>query len=178
VKIILDTTSSDPHYNGDCDCAVVDLTPALVDQIQRRVELARRAAAEDADIYELYFWGSAVDFYDHSLVEACEEAVAAGTDGQEEDKNAAAYAWSSALEQTGHALLPHGVDLKRHARQRTECLQTIIRCAPPSRSLEFEIAWTAIPKHTDVYVTTHDLSLTVMDDLLAAARRNYGNEHC
>ena len=44
--------------------------------------------------------------------------MAAGTDGQEEDKNAAAYAWSSALEQTGHALLPHGVDLE--ARRDSE----------------------------------------------------------
>jgi hypothetical protein len=50
-------------YNGDCDYAVVELTPALVKQIRSRVALARKA---DSDLYELYFWSSA-DFFDHVI---------------------------------------------------------------------------------------------------------------
>lgn len=166
MKIILDTTSSNPDYGGDCDCAVVDLTPALVDRIRRRVELARRVAEEDTDLYELYFWGGEAAFYDHNLVEACEEAMAADMDGQKEDKNASACARSSELQHSCHALFP-GVDLQAHQPQRTECAQMILRCGRP----QYEVAWTVIPKHTDIYVTTRGLALSAIDAYLCGSQK-------
>ena len=159
MHIVLDTHSSSPDYNGDCDYAVVELTPRLGEEIRRRIELARHAGQQDNDLYELYFWGSTAEFYDYNLVETCQAAVAASA----ADADQAIHDWTTALEEHGHALLPTGVDLGKHAAQRTECDQLIIRCSPSSRNPGFEVAWTTIPKHSDIYVTTSDVPLAALE---------------
>jgi hypothetical protein len=150
MKILLDTQSTDPDFNGDCDYAVVDMTPALAQQIHHRVELARQAGRQDDDLCELYFWGGTAEFYDSSLFDACQDAVAASADGSDADQ--AVRNWLADLDHNGHAVLPEGVDLTAYTAQRTECDQFIVRCSPSSHNPTFEIAWTAIPKHSDVYI--------------------------
>jgi len=158
IRIIFETSSSNPDYNADCDYAVVELTPGLVDEVRRRVALARQAGQQDDDLYELYFWGGTAVFYDGGLVDACQEAAA--TDEAAQD-------WLSGLNQVGYALVPPAADLAKCEPQRTECEQVIVRCSPSSRNPEFEIAWTAIPKHSDTYVTTRDLPLAVLEGFAA-----------
>jgi hypothetical protein len=163
--LIFNTHSSNDHYNGDCDYAIVDLTPALAEQIRRRVALARQAGQQDDDLNELYFWGGTAEFYDCELIEACEEAVAAAAHGPDPDQ--AARDWLADFEQRGYAVVPEGVDFAVHEAQRTEVDQMTVRCSPSSHRPEFEIAWTASPKHSDVYVTTSELPLKAMEALLA-----------
>lgn len=165
MHLIFDTNSTNSDYNGDCDCALVELTPALAEQIRSRVALARQAGQQDNDLYELYFWGSTAEFYDSKLMDACEEAIASR--GSEE----AASKWLSDFEDAGYAVVPAAVDLAAHESQRIECSQVIIRCSPSSHRPEFEVCWTASPKHSDVYVTTRDLPLKGMEELLAAEHR-------
>ncbi len=165
MHLILNAHSSDENYNGDCDYAIVDLTPALAEEIRRRVALARQAGQQDNDLYELYFWGSTADFYDHNILDACQEAAAAAS-GPDPDQ--AARDWLDDFERREYAAVPAGIDFTVHEAQRTECDQVIIRCSPSSHRPEFEIAWTTIPRHSDVYVTTCDLPLTAMEELLAA----------
>jgi len=157
VKIILSTHSSDPDFNGDCDYAVVELTPELVDRIRRRVELARQAGRQDSDLWEMYFWDGAAEFYDCGLVDACQQAFAADQAAQE---------WLTALEQDGHAFVPPTANLTVCQPQRTECDQMIVRASPSLVESEHEIAWTVIAKHSDVYVTTSDLKLTSLEAYL------------
>jgi hypothetical protein len=152
--IILVTDSTNPEFNGDCDYAVVCLTPEVVDQVRRRVELARQAGKQDDSLCELYFWDGTAEFYDSDLVDACQAAFA-------DEK--AAQEWLDGLEQEGHALLPADTDLAALQSQRTECDQMVVRCSPLSRDPHYEIAWTASPKHTDVYVTTRDLPLAKLE---------------
>lgn len=154
VAIVLDTHSTDPDFNGDCDYAVVRLAPELVEQVRRRVELARQAGRQDDDLYELYFWGGTADFYDSGLVDACEKALTAGQSARD---------WLAGLEQEGHALVPPAADLATCEPQRTECDQMIVRRSPSSHDPRYEIAWIAIPKHSDVYVTTRDLPLAALE---------------
>jgi hypothetical protein len=157
VAIVLNTHSTNPEFNGDCDYAVVQLTPEVVAQVRRRVELARKAGQEDNDLCELYFWDGAADFYDNGLLEACQDAVAADKGDQ------AAQDWLTGLEQDGHALVPPAADLSACQPQRTECDQMVLGCSPLSREPHYEIAWTASPKHSDVYVTTSDLPLAALE---------------
>ena len=166
MHIILNAHSSDEHYNGDCDCAVVDLTPELADQIRNRIALARQAGQQDSDLCELYFWGSTVEFYDDNILDACQDAAAAAADGPDPDQ--AARDWLTDFEQREYAVVPEGVDFTAHEAQRTEFDRVIIRCSPSSHRPEFEIAWTASPKHSDMTVTTCDLPLKAMEELLAA----------
>jgi hypothetical protein len=156
--IILGTHSTDPEFNGDCDYAVVQLTPELMEQIHRRLELARQAGSQDDDFYELYFWGGTAKFYDCDLIEACQEAVAVAGDGDQ-----AAQDWLTGLEQNGHALMPAAVDLAACQSQRTELDQMIVRRSSLSDDAQYEIVWLASPKHSDAYVTTSDLPLVVLE---------------
>jgi hypothetical protein len=155
VKIIVSTSSTNPEFNGDCDYAVVELTPALVEQIRQRAMLAREIRQQDNDLYEMYFWGSTAEFYSNRLLGACEEAVAQD--------------WLNHLEQDGYALVPPGVNVEALESERTECDQIIIRCSPSACNLEFEVAWTTMPKHSDVNVTTRDLPLSAIDAYLRSS---------
>jgi hypothetical protein len=158
--IILGTHSTDPEFNGDCDYAVVQLTPELLEQIHRRVEVARQARQQDDDFFELYFWGGTAKFYSGDLIETCQEAVAAasGTDGDQ-----AAQDWLTKLEQNGHALIPPTIDLAACQPQRTELDQMIVRRSSLSDDTLYEVAWIATLKHSDVCVTTSDLPLAALE---------------
>jgi hypothetical protein len=163
MKIILNTTSTNPDHNADCDCAVIEITPALVEQARNRAALARQALQPDNDLYELYFWGSPAELYDYNLVSACEEAVASASQGNDEDKAKAAQAWSVDLERNGHALLPDTVNLGVIEPRRTECGQTILQLESMRPEPEFAVAWIAIPKHSDIYVTTTSVPLRQLE---------------
>jgi len=112
-RIVLETSSSNPDYSGDCDYALVELTPELVNQVRRRVELAGQAGQQDNDLYEIYFWGGTAAFFDGDLVDACQAAVAGGDEAGQE--------WLNGLERVGHALVPPAADLAACQPQRTEC---------------------------------------------------------
>lgn len=169
MHIILNAHSSNEHFNGDCDYAVVELTPALAEQIRNRVALARQAAEQDSDLYEVYFWGSSAEFFDHDILDACQNAVAAAG-GPDPDQ--AACDWLAEFELQEYAVVPDGVDFAVLEPKRTETDQMIVRCSPSSHRPEFKIAWMASPKHSDVYVNTCELPLRAVVELLAAASQS------
>ena len=77
--IVLATHSTDPEVNGECDYAVVQLTPELAERVRRRAELAHQAGQQDESLCELYFWDDMVEYYDGRLLEACQNAMASTT---------------------------------------------------------------------------------------------------
>ena len=155
MKIVLRTSTSDPSgdFSADCECAVLDVTPSLVDMIRRRAEIARVAHERDANLYELYFWGwYHAEFYDYDVISVCE-------DRSEE--------FTGKYENAGFALLPEAVELNDHTPQPTECNQMILRIDQhPSDSPEIEVAWVTIPKHTDVHITTNSVPLRTLESLI------------
>ena len=169
MRIFLETTSTNPEFNGNCDYAVVNMTPALAKQIRQRVKLARRAGSQDAEICEVYFWCGTAEFFDSGLVDACQEAVTAAADPAKADE--AVRDWLADLEQNGHSRLPDGVDLGAYTPQRTECDQFILRTHFYGSKPRFVMAWMANPKHTDVYVTTRELPLESLEDYLRPAKK-------
>ena len=169
MKILLETQSTDPDYNADCDYAVVNITPPLVRQIRSRFGLARKAGRQDDDLYELSFWGGTAEFYDAGLLDTCQKAVAAAAGGSNADR--AVGDWLADLDRKGHAVLPERLDLTAHTAQRTECDQFVIRCSPSSQNAVLEVAWTAIPKHSDVTVTTRELPLAALEAYIQAETR-------
>jgi len=120
--VIHNAHSSNGHYNGDCDYAIVELTPVLTEQIRSRVALARQARQQDNGLYELHFWGSNAELFDYTLLEACQDAVAAAGGA---DPDQAARDWLTEFEQREYAIVPAGVDFNAHEAQRTECAQMI-----------------------------------------------------
>ena len=158
MKIVLQTDSTNPEYSADCDCAVVEVTPPLVKLIRRRATLAKQARSQDRDLWELYFWGCTAEFFDYALISACEAAF----EDVDEAKD-----WSGGFERDGHAVLPLTAALATLEPHRTECDQMILRCVPGSRRTDIEVAWLTIPKHSDIYITTRDVSLATLETLVA-----------
>lgn len=171
MHILLETTSTNPEFDGECDYAVVDMTPALVRQIRQRVRRARRIGRDDANLCELYFWCSTAQFFDSTLLEACEEASAAANTANADQ---AVRDWLADLDNNGHMALPEGVALASLTPQRVECSQLILRTHLYGKRPEFELAWTASPRHTDVYVTTRELPLAALDRYLRQAEKTSG----
>jgi hypothetical protein len=147
MKIVLRVHSSHEDYDADCRCAVIDVTEELLQSVRRRVEFTRQARQADPDLWEMYFWSSRPRFYGYALVEACDRLA-----------NTRQGAWEADFDQRGMAILPEGVRLEDFQPQRTECDQEIVRHQAGSGDTEFEIAWTASPKHTNLYVTTEAVS--------------------
>jgi hypothetical protein len=171
MKIILNAHGFPPEWDHDCDCATLDATPHLLETVRRRMDLARQIRQDDDDLLEVYFWDSSLDYYDASLVEACQEAASPGE--MEEGQADSAQMWCDRLEREGYATIPAGVELAARAPQRTECCQMIIRYAGMKNDRPvFTVAWTAIPKHTDIYVTTSNLTLAVLERCCGAANQH------
>ena len=152
MKILLKTESSDPDCNAGCECAALDVTPELLEQVEARVKIARQAAKAEGDLWELYFWGGAPTFHGYDLIEACAEA-AAQSEGTDQDD------WEQRFENQGFLPVPEAVDVEQFEPQRSECDQEIIRCERSGKTGGFEVAWTMVPKHTDIYITTQAVSL-------------------
>ena len=159
MKILLKTESSNPDFNADCECAVLGVTPELVQQTKARMKIARQAAKADGDLWELYFWGGAPTFHDYELIEACAEAAAESGDPGQAD-------WEQRFEDLGFLPIPEAVDVEQFEPKRTECDQEIIRHDRTGNRDGFQVAWTIIPKHTDVYITTKGIPV----DRLAVPR--------
>jgi hypothetical protein len=164
MHLILMVHSSNSECNGNCDYAVVELTPALVEQIRSRAALVRQAARQDRNLDEISFWGGRANFYSSELADAYREAVAANAASTEAD--AAATDWLADMENRGYAVVPQGVNLGKFEAHRTECDRMIVSTAIGDRD-DCEISWKSVPKHTDIYVTTWELPLSVIEELLA-----------
>ena len=107
-----------------------------------------------------------MDYFAHALIDACQEAVAARTvDG---DADEAAQKWLTNLENAGHAVLPEGADLSTFEVQRTECDRMVVTLGIGERS-DSDISWKTIPKHTDIYITTWDVTLAKLEGLVDPA---------
>ena len=150
MHLILNVHSSNPDTNLDCECALLKLTKPFCDRLRRDIETLFRHRRELPDLYEVYFWRYAVEFYSFDLIAACDDCEAG---------------WSGQFEKTGRAVLPVGMELAKFEPQRMECQQEIIRHVPAANNIVrlpencFEIGSTAVPKPSDIYITTGDVTL-------------------
>jgi hypothetical protein len=138
-RLALKTSSSNGEYNGDCDVAVIDVTPELVALIERRLTLAQELYVQDHDLRELQFYGSTAEFYDYDLVNDLQEFC--------DDE------FSEEYDNVGEGEIPDNFDLSQYVPESTECDRMLIRLWPTSSPLRHEVGWCAIPKHSGVVVT-------------------------
>jgi hypothetical protein len=137
--VIITETESTGEYNGDCDYAVIGIDDALRAEILRRRDLFLAAKAQDDSLYEMYFWGGDVRFYAYS-------------DWVDEDLNGEP-SWIEQMKD-GHVVVD-SFDYEGANAQRTECDQLVIN--------EDGFYWTAIPRHTEIYVSSKRLKYEVLD---------------
>lgn len=60
--VLLLTTSSHPEADGNCDVAVITITPALARHILKRITLLQALHTQDGSLHQLRYWDDAVDY--------------------------------------------------------------------------------------------------------------------
>jgi hypothetical protein len=138
--VVCNTTSSHEEYNGDCDYAVIEMNDAIKERILAFHKLFLEARAKCDSLYEMYFWDYTPDFYNCTLVDGGNTP------------------WMDRV-QTDEFAVERSIDLShaKDARQSVECEQLIIR--------EDDFCWTAIPKHSSIYVTTKSFKYEQLKDM-------------
>src|SRR5438105_632459 len=63
MRAILKVWSSNPHWNGGCDYAIVDLVAELAALVLRRIGALREQQAADPQLDESYFWDSHAAYF-------------------------------------------------------------------------------------------------------------------
>ncbi len=157
--LLLDVNYSNPDADLRCQCAVLELTPALCTDLQQTWQAVLRCRDALPDLHKAVFWRQAVEFYGGDLVDDCDLL----TPG-----------WRNDFSGLGFAAVPPAIDLQRYEPCDTECQQQIVRYdAMPSEPEAAAISsptfqWMAIPKHNDLYVITREVSLPMIVQHLAA----------
>lgn len=146
MRIFLRTFSTNEDWNGDCDYAVVDVTPELAAIALRRVNRLNRIQAKDDPLVEMYYW-------DHSAVYfACFDWFEEIEDPQTRELVSGIIWNGDPWIETSHVEIPES------AIPRTEGKQMIVR--------DDAIAWACYPKHSDVQITTAEVPLDVLKQAL------------
>lgn len=157
MPVILNVWSSNPFNNGGCDFAIVELTPELVNLALRRITLLRDQKSLDPCLYETYYWGCEAEYFDAWLDQP-------GTSGE---VKAASLELEERLEKLEIERREVVVTAEEFTVPETrialvECGQMIVR--------ENGIAFTAIPKHTEFYVTTAEILKEVLQQAVISAK--------
>ncbi len=150
MQVVLKVWSCNRDENAGCDFAVVEITPEFARLALHRIALLREHKALDQSLDETYYWDSAADFFSPWLFPAAgtPESEAACVKLEEEldrlqiDKN-------EVVTMSGNFSVPEC------QIARVECVQMVVR--------ESGIAFTAIPKHRDFYVTTTEIPESALE---------------
>jgi sulfur carrier protein ThiS len=155
VRVILKVWSSNHDINGGCDFAVVEITLALAELALRRIAALCEQKVLDPAVDETYYWGSEVEFFSPwtDLANQTEEIKAACLKLEEELE-------SLQVNRREMVTAAHGSSVPQSQIARVECAQMVVR--------EEGIAFTAIPKHNDFYVTTAEIPKGVLEQAAMA----------
>ena len=154
---ILKVWSSNPFNNGGCDFAIVEFTAELVSLALRRIAVLCDQKSLDPCIYETYYWGSQAEYFNAWLdhVGASEEKKASCTDLEQRLERLQVDSREVVFTKEEFIVFEKQI-------ATVECGQMIVR--------ENGIAFTAIPKHTDFYVTTAEIPKDVLQQAVISAR--------
>jgi hypothetical protein len=149
MRVILKVWSSNPDSNGGCDFAVVEITPETARLALRRIAALCEQKVLDPAVDETYYWDSVAEFFSPwaDLGSQTDEIKAACVRLEEELE-------SLQIDRQEMASVAHGFSVPQSQIARVECMQMVVR--------EDSIAFTAIPKHTDFYVTTAEIPKEVL----------------
>lgn len=70
MKIVTRTYTSNEHWNGECDYALIDLTPELAKKIAMRRKLLLDIKERDPEISRIQFYDTSASFYERHYNES------------------------------------------------------------------------------------------------------------
>jgi len=158
VRVVLKVTSSNEHYNGGCEYALLDLTPDLASLALRRIAVLKEQRNLDPDIDETYYWAYFVDCYFDPWAESAEdEKEGKGTSSAVGD-----MLEELKIEDNGVVSVPENFHVAPSQDAAVECEQMVVRSDA--------VAFMAIPKHGSVRVETGEIPVAILEEAATPAR--------
>ena len=154
MKLILRVSSSNEYCDGGCEYAAVELTREFASLALRRIQVLKDHKKFDDAIYETYFWDFHAEYFSPRVD---------FSDVPEDVKTAmlAVAETLEALEVEGKEVAAASEDFEVVEAQTAavECEQIVVR--------DDGIAFLAIPKHCDFYVTTAEIPVPMLESAAA-----------
>jgi len=151
VKLLLRVLSSNQYCDGGCEFASIDLTGELAKIALRRIQVLKDHKKIDGSIYEIYYWDFHAEYFSlradftnmpekvkTTILTVAEIVEALGVDDNE------------------LVTAPDDFEVVEAQIAAVECGQMIVR--------DDGIAFLAIPKHCDFYVTTAEIPVSVLQE--------------
>jgi hypothetical protein len=156
MQVILKVWSSNPDYSGGCDYAAVEISEELAKLTLRRVNITSEQRTLDPGLYEAYYWDSSAQYFSLWAVRPIEL-------GELDEPDAGLEEMVDSLEVDAKEAVIAPPDFRVPEGQivAVECAQMIVRDAG--------IAFTALLRHSDIYVTTAEIPRHIIESALAAA---------
>jgi len=150
VRVVLKTWSSNPEYSGGCEYAIVDIGAEFAKLALGRINVLREQKALDSSILETYYWDSSAEYFSPWVNRASQPSEVQES-GVELEKTL------EDLEVDTREVVTAPADLRVPESQigAVECAQMIVR--------EGGIAFNALLRNTDIYVTTAEISKQVLE---------------
>jgi len=150
MKFVLKVSSSNEYCDGDCEFAVVELSPELASLGLRRIAALKEQKRLDPDIDEVYYWANYAQFFSPWINLA----------STEKEVEAASLALADTLDdlqiqEKDIAIVSESFQVPPSQISRVECERMIVRAD--------SIAFVAIPKHASFYVETVEIPLAVLE---------------
>jgi hypothetical protein len=156
MQVILKVWSSNPEYSGGCEYAAVELSEELAKLTLRRMNVLSEQKAHDPALYETYYWDSSAEHFNPWERRQIEP-------GELDEPEARLEEILDSLEvDTKEAVIaPPDSRIPESQIVAVECAQMIVR--------EGGVAFTALLRHTDIYLTTAEIPREIIEAALAAA---------
>lgn len=150
MKFLLRVSSSNQYCDGGCEFALVELTRGLANVALRRIEILKDQKKVDESIYETYYWDFHAEYF----------SPRADFSGVPENAKTAMLAVGEivealVVEEKGVVTAPDDFEVVEEQIAAVECAQLVVG--------EGGVAFLAIPKHCDFYVTTAEIPVPVLE---------------
>jgi len=149
VRVVLRICSSNPAYSGGCDYAVVELDAEFAKLALRRISVLCEQKTLDSSLYETYYWDSSAEYFSPWVNRASPP-----TEVQESGVELEKTLDDLEVDMREVVTAPAAFRVRESQIGAVECAQMIVR--------EEGIAFNALLRHTDIYVTTAEISKQVL----------------
>jgi hypothetical protein len=150
VRIVLKTWSSNPDYCAGCDYAVVDIGEEFAKLTLRRINVLREQRAIDPPLNETYYWDSSAEYFSPWV-----NRVSRPGEVQESGFELGEALEGLEVETLEVVTAPADFRVMESQIAAVECAQMIVR--------DGGIAFNALLRYSDIYVTTAEISKQVLE---------------
>ena len=156
MQVILKVWSSNPDYSGGADYAAVEITEELAKLTLCRITLLGEQKALDAAVYETNYLDSSAEYFSPRAVRQIEpDEIVESNSGLEEILDGLEVDIKEIVKAPPDFQVPEGHIVA------VECAQMTVR--------DGGTAFTALLRHSDIYLTTAEVPKEVLESALAAA---------